>query len=224
MTEEEKQDHAERFETIIAITIAIVSLIAAYIGGWSALIESEATGARVSGVIATVNREKAKVTSSTWMFQDLRAYAEYQRLSTLAEVTTADAVAAQELGDAAGAQSLRQQALAYRTAANAAGTFFAEEYVNADGSFDEETYLEHQMRFEVRNRDVDPADDYQDAVELSEQAYSLVIVIRGLAISITLLIIAHITKSKMGLVWYGLGMIVFFGFIIYMANALQWIG
>ncbi len=223
MTEEEKQDHSERFEIIIAITIAIVSLIAAYLGGWSALIESEATGARVSGVIATVNREKAKVTSSTWMFQDLRAYAEYQRLSTLAEVTTADAVAAQELGDVAGAQSLRQQALAYRTAANAAGTFFAQEYVNADGSFDEETYLEHQMRFEVRNRDVDPEDDYQDAVELSEQAYSLVIVIRGLAIAITLLIIAHITKSKLRYAWFVGGLAVFAGFMVYMAIALGFI-
>ncbi len=158
------------------------------------------------------------------MFQDLRAYAEYQRLSTLAEVTTADAVAAQGLGDVAQAQSLSQQALAYRTAANAAGTFFAEEYVLPDGSFDEELYLEHQMRFEVRNRDVNPADDYIEAVTLLEESFALVIIIRGLAISITLMIIAHITKSKMRYAWFAGGLLVFIGFMVYMAYALNWIG
>jgi len=221
---EEQQDKSEWFETIIALTIAIVSLIAAFIGGWSALTESAASGAQISGVIATVNREKAKVTSHTWMFQDLRAYAEHQRLSTLAEITTADAVAAQEQGALEQAQSLRQQALAYRTGASAAGTFFAGEYVNPDGSFDEETYLEHQMRFEVRNRDVDPDDDYDEAVALFEEAFTLVIVIRGLAIAITLLILAHITKSKLRYSWFAGGLAVFAGFMAYMAYSLNWIG
>ena len=221
MTEDEKQDNSERFETIIALTIAIVSLIAAYIGGWSALTEGAAGGAQFNGVIAAVNLEKAKVTSNTWMFQDLRAYAEYQRLSTLAEVTTADAVAAQEVGDYAVAQSMRQQALAYRTAANAAGTFFANEYVLEDGSFDEQQYLEHQMRFEVRNRDVDPDDDYEEAVMLYEEAFSLVIVVRGLAIAITLMIMAHITKSKLRYAWFAGGLAVFIGFMAYMVYSLK---
>jgi len=222
--EEERQDTSEHFETIIALTIAIVSLIGAFLGGWSALTESEASGAQFNGVIAAVNREKAQVTSHTWMFQDLRAYTKYQRLSTLADVTTADAVAAQGVGDVAQAQSLRQQALAYRTAANAAGTFFASEYVLPDSSFDEELYLEHQMRFEVRNRDVDPEDDYQEAVDLLEDSFVLVVVIRGLAVAITLMIIAHITHSKLRYAWFAGGVAVFLGFMAYMAYAMKWIG
>lgn len=220
----EKQDHTERFETIITLTIAVVSVVMAFIGGWSSLTDDEASGAMKSGISAAINREKASVISHTWMFQDIRAYTEHQRLNTLVEVTTADAEAARLQGDDQQARALGQQVLSYRTEARAFGTFFAEEYVLPDGSFDEEQYLQHQMRFEVRNLDVNPEDDFQEALVVYDHAFTMVIVIRGLAVSVTALILARITKGRLRFGFYWLGLLVFIGFMFYMAFVLNWIG
>lgn len=221
MSDEAKEEtQSKNLDTAIAIAIAVISLVGALVAALAVSDTNTASGALEDAVFATVDREKANVIANTWMFQDLRAYVQHERLAALAQNTEAAAAEAEVRGDAALAKSLRDQAKSLRISATAEAKFYNAQYVLPDGSFDETTFIAHQLRFESRNHDVNPDDNMEAAKSYFSRGESLIVSVAGLAVSITFLILAQIvTAPKLRQGWFWLGVLVFVGMMIYTFGA-----
>ena len=212
----ESTDKSIPVETIITIAIAIISLTGAMMG--------ILTGGRSRAIIkyenqaiaAAINLEQADVISHTWMFQDLRAYAEYQRLSELSSLIDTEAEVAQARGDTSRAEILHEQAKEYRTAAQSKATFFAPEYVLPDGTFDENGFLANQMRFATRNLDTNPEVNFAKAEALIAETSVLMNGIYSFSFVVAFLIFAKVTKSKWRFVFLTIGCLLFIADLVYL--------
>mgnify|MGYP001585562798 CR=1 FL=1 len=215
-TETENESDSKTLDTAIAIGIAVVSLVAALVAALAVSDTNSAAGALEDAVFATVDREKANVIANTWMYQDLRAFVQHEKLAALAANTEAAAAEAAARGDAALAQSLRDQAQSLQVSANASEKFYNEQYVLPDGAFDEAAFIAHQLRLESRNRDVNPDDDIEAAETYFTRGESFVVSVAGMAVSITFLILAQIvTAPAVRKGWFWLGVVVFVGATVY---------
>jgi len=215
MSDEETQD---RLSDFIAIAIAVVSLITAGVGFLAGSYAGQISDAQESAVTAAVNRQQTSIIAHTWLYQDLRAYAEYQRLTALATTTETEAVSAQEFGDEVRANTLREQSQEYQTAAAAKATFFSPQYVLDDGSFDQKRFLADQLRFESRNLNTtDPELSFQAAEEASARLSALNAATYGFALVAAFLVIASLNEKRLRFLWLGgatLILILDLGFIL----------
>lgn len=201
MSDEESQD---RLSDFIAIAIAVVSLITAGVGFLSGSYAGQVGDAQENAVTAAVNRQQTSIIAHTWLYQDLRAYAEYQRLTALASTTETEAASAQTFGDEVRANTLREQSQEYQTAAAAKATFFSPQYVLDDGSFDRERFLADQLRFESRNLDTtDPELSFQAAEKASVRLGTLNAATYGFALVAAFLVIASLNEKRLRFLWLG---------------------
>jgi len=202
MSDEETKDKLSDF---IAIAIAVVSLITAGVGFLSGSYAGQVGEAQDSAVTAAVNRQQTSIIAHTWLYQDLRAYAEYQRLTALASTTESEALSAQALGDdEAHANTLREQSQEYQTAAAAKATFFSPQYVLDDGSFDQKRFLADQLRFESRNLDTtDPELSFQAAEKASVRVGVLNAATYGFALVAAFLVLASLNEKRLRFLWLG---------------------
>lgn len=201
MSDEETKDKLSDF---ISIAIVVVSLITAGVGFLSGSYAGQVGDAQDSAVTAAVNRQQTSIIAHTWLYQDLRAYAEYQRLTALASTTETEAVSAQTFGDEVRANTLREQSQEYQTAAAAKATFFSPQYVLDDGSFDRERFLADQLRFESRNLDTtDPELSFQAAEKASVRLGALNAATYGFALVAAFLVIASLNEKRLRFLWLG---------------------
>lgn len=201
MSDEETKDKLSDF---IAIAIVVVSLITAGVGFLSGSYTGQVGDAQENAVTAAVNRQQTSIISHTWLYQDLRAYAEYQRLTALANTTENEAESAQTIGDEVRANTLREQSQEYQTAAAAKATFFSPQYVLDDGSFDQKRFLADQLRFESRNLDTtDPELSFQAAEKASVRLGALNAVTYGFALVAAFLVIASLNEKRLRFLWLG---------------------
>jgi hypothetical protein len=201
MSDEEPKDKLSDF---IAIAIAVVSLITAGVGFLSGSYAGQVSDAQESAVTAAVNRQQTSIIAHTWLYQDLRAYAEYQRLTALAVTTESEAESAQTLGNEVHANTLREQSQEYQTAAAAKSTFFSPQYVLDDGSFDQKRFLADQLRFESRNMDTtDPELSFQAAEKASVRLGALNAATYGFALVAAFLVLASLNEKSLRLLWLG---------------------
>jgi len=64
----------ERFKTVVAVLIAIVSLAGAILAWRISTVDSEAADADVSGIVSIVSWQQARVASEADMYRNLRTY------------------------------------------------------------------------------------------------------------------------------------------------------
>ncbi|MBI3741950.1 MAG: hypothetical protein HY257_09390 [Chloroflexi bacterium] len=222
--EAEKPDEGNIFGTVITLTIAAIALFGVYFANFVGEVGGKASGALTDALAATVNREKAQVTSNTWLFQDLRAYTHQQILLALADAAQTDADAAESRKQSDTATILRDQAAGYRTEADAEGGFYSSSYVLADGTFDEKSFLEHQFRFESRNRNVNPAKEFEKAEFYFERRKSLDAPSLGLAFTLLFLVFAEMSKTRARYYWFGFSLLIFIVSMAYVVNGALTIG
>lgn len=197
-----------RFDTIVALSIAVVSVVSAVLVGVATLSSEVASDAERSALIASINREKADVSAHTELFQDMRAFAEFRALDALARETDAEAAEAEQRGEIEAATRLRDEAQANRAAADSMSAYFASAYLLDENSFDEETFVADVLQFEQSVNDLDPTDDVSKAEVFLNRGALISASVAGMTVSLFLLILAQISKRKIRYVWYAAGMFV----------------
>ncbi|MBC8505693.1 MAG: hypothetical protein ISR58_07650 [Anaerolineales bacterium] len=212
---EKSKENSIPIETMVTIAIAIIAFAGAMTGIISGGRARQIAIFEKKAIAASINREQAYVIAHTWMLQDLRAYAEYNRLNDLATITEAEAEMAFARGDEERADVLQEKVQEYRTAANAKATFFSEEYILPGGSFDEESFLTNQMRFESRNLDTNPQKNFEMAQQIIDKSSVLVTGIYLLSFVVVSLIFARVIKSNWRYLWVGVASVILIIDIIY---------
>ena len=212
----EKQDEKTvPVETLVTIAIAIIAFAGAMTGIISGARARQITKFEKKAIAASINREQAYVIAHTWMQQDLRAYAEYNRLNALASIAETEAELAIERGDEERTNILMEQVQEYRTAAAAKATFFSPEYVLPGGAFDEQGFLANQMRLESRNLDINPQKNFELAQQFIDKSSVLVTGIYMLSFVVVSLIFARVIKSNWRYLWVGIATLIFIADVIY---------
>lgn len=194
-----------KFDTVIALSIAAVSILEAIIVALAAFSSQAATDAQRSALIATINREKADVSAHTQLFQELRAYTDFRLLVALANEIEIDAQDAENRGEHEYAAQLRDEALVQWAAANTINRYYENVYVMEDETFDEQTFVQDAIQFDQLVNDHDPSDDIEQARLFLNRGSLLITAVVSLAVALFFLILAQISRRKIRYVWFGLG-------------------
>ena len=179
--EEDSEDEADRFQIIVAIMIAIVSLVGAAVGWQSTLIEDD--DADRSGLEAALNVETTRFINTAELFRHYRAYTSYTLNEELAEQLEEELLLASDVDASSEALFLQQSA-----AEDIVGTsqqFFPPRYLNRDGSYNTQRELGEAWAQAEQLMDLDPQAHFDEAD--SQRAKSSLIITNLVILTVSLL-------------------------------------
>ena len=189
------QSENPRFQTLIAVLIAMVTVTGAIVAWRAATIGSEADDAEREGLLSTIVRERVDATNRTWLYNDLRTFALYTEYQALADRLAQDAQDRREGGDDEEADRLEREAERYQALADNLRRFLFEGYITSEGTYDADAFLARRWAEAAREADLEPQDDLARADTLRFRAQQLVGGTIFLAAALLLLTLAQISRS-----------------------------
>ncbi|HHH40701.1 MAG TPA: hypothetical protein ENK56_01690 [Chloroflexi bacterium] len=189
------QSKSPRFQTLIAVLIAMATVTGAIVAWRAATISSEANDAEREGLLSTIVRERVDATNRTWLYNDLRTFALYTEYQALADRLAQDAQTYREAGDEDEADRLAREAERYRLLSDNLRRFLFEGYITSEGTYDADAFLARRWAEAARKADLEPQDDLALADTLRLRAQRLVGGTIFLASALLLLTLAQISRS-----------------------------
>lgn len=169
-----------RLETVVALLIAVVTVIGALIA-WRASVADDGAGdADFAGLRASLNAEETRALNAVDAYEHYGAYTDYWRYRALGD-ELADAVVA---APAEAADALdRQRAEAYDLA-DANQDLFPNRFLNRDGTYSVARETGEAWADAAREQDLNPEPQYAEADKLRTKSNQLLgtITLLGLAL------------------------------------------
>ncbi len=144
---------ADRFQTAMAILIALVTLAGAALASRAALVSVAAGDEDFYGLTATLNAEETKALNTLTMYGNYRAYTAYTRYNVLGDLISEDLDKVTD--DAQHAPLTREMQMAWALAV-AVNDFFPARYLNRDGQYDVERELGEAWAEAAMKKDLYP--------------------------------------------------------------------
>ena len=163
--EEGEEETADPFGTWVAILIALVTLVGAWVGWGIGNVYGEASGEQSAGLSASLNVESTLTNSSVALYKEYRVFTEYARHQTLADLQADDIQ-----GESASVLPARKTDDADLAAVQL--PFFLTRYLTRNGEYDRPRQLGEAWAEAAQRVDLDPAphfviaDAWQSKVEL----------------------------------------------------------
>jgi hypothetical protein len=164
----------DRFQTAMAIMIALVTLFGAALASRTALVGVQAGDEDFYGLTATLNAEETKAVNTTTLYGNYRAYTAYTRYNELGNLISADL---DEVADAQEREALTRQMNAAWSLAVAVNYFFPTRYLNRDGGYDTERELGEAWAEAASQKDLYPEPHFALADSLRAKVSRLLIII-----------------------------------------------
>ena len=171
-------EEGDRFQTIMAIMIAIVTLVGAVIAWRAAVAHINAGDADFAGLSAALNAEETLTLTNNTFHRHYRAYTSF----------SGNDVFSNNLDGVPRVQTLRN------TAQSSAATdrlFFPNRYLNRDGSYAGDRQVGEAWAEASQIRDLDPAPHFGEADQARLKTNWLVGIFIGLALSLLFFTIAE---------------------------------
>lgn len=146
--EEEEEDEEEPFKMWMAILIAIVTLVGAWMGWVTAGISGVAGDSLSGGMDAVINAESTLTLNSIALYKHYRAFTDYARYQATADLLTQEAAAQ---SDAASARKSDADDLAAVQL-----PFFLSRYLTRDGAYNSRRELGEAWAETEQKMDLDP--------------------------------------------------------------------
>lgn len=212
------ESRTDRFETVVAVLIALVSTVIALVASQSAVASGNATSAQHDGVLAKINLERVDGSSWALIAHNERAFSVYRTNRDLYTLTIDYATKAEGAGNQAQGTTLRQEAARQLEDSNNAFRFVNSDYLVKDStgeytSFDEQNFINDQRQSASISEDIASDNSFAEANRLRTQSLSLGISLLGWFISLMFLTWAEITKSALRWLWLAGGVLVALGLI-----------
>ncbi|MCB0036054.1 MAG: hypothetical protein KDE51_18615 [Anaerolineales bacterium] len=153
----EEEEEGDRFQIIVAIMIAIVSLVGAAVAWQSTLIEDD--DADREGLNAALNLETTNIINEASLYSNYRVYTTYTINEELQEQIAADF---EDASPAVQPNLAREQTEAFDRAATSR-LFFPSRYLNRDGSYDIERQLGEELAQAGQLLDLDAQAHFDEA-------------------------------------------------------------
>jgi hypothetical protein len=164
----------DRFQTAMAIMIAVVTLLGAALASRTALVGVEAGDEDFYGLAASLNAEETKAVNTTTMYGNYRAYTAYTRYNELGNLISDDLA---DVTDETEVDALTHQMNVAWSLAVAVNYFFPTRYLNRDGRYDVDRELGEEWAEAAFKKDLYPDPHFAAADGLRSKVGRLLIII-----------------------------------------------
>jgi hypothetical protein len=192
---------SNRLETLVAILIAVVTVIGAVVA-WRASVADDGAGdADFAGLRASLNAEETRALNAVNAYEHYGAYTTYWRYNALGDALAEEI----ELAPEAAVEALdRQRAEAYDLA-DANQDLFPNRFLNRDGTYSVAREMGQAWADAAREKDLYPDPQYAEADQLRTKSNRLLgsITILGVALVAFTLVETVGGRLKMALVLLG---------------------
>jgi hypothetical protein len=195
-------DNEERLETILAILIAIVAVIAGLVA-WRASVADDGSGdAEYAGLRANVNAEETRTLNAVNAYQNYGAYVSYWRnwrLAGLLQGQIAEAETDEE------AEALAFQLADANNLANAARPLVETRFLNRDGSYNVSREMGERWADAAKEKDMEYEGQFKEADTLAGKSLSLLFALTILSIAPIFYSLIESVSGKIKMVMLGVG-------------------
>ena len=182
-----KENNGSRFKTIMALMMALVTILGAFVAWRAVLADDEAGDTDPLGWNATIATEETLTLQNARHYQNYGSYTAYLRYSELGDLIDDDLPKSPRTQTAA---LERQRAEAWDTAGTISD-FFPLRYINHDGSYNSARELGEAWADAQQTRDLDPDRHYQKADKLRDKSNRLFVILIGFALSLWIFTLAE---------------------------------
>jgi len=200
---QEPQEANNRFQTINALLLALVTLLGAFVA-WRASVAADASGDEaLAGIIATIDAEETRAINNITLYENYRAFTTYTRYNTLGNAIEADL---EKITDETEAATLdRQMREAWDTAESSS---FPHRYLNRDGTYNTQRELGEAWADAARKKDIYPDPHFQTADRMQSKSNWLIVIVTALAGALVAYTVAEVLeKFSIRYVAMGLGVV-----------------
>ncbi|MBP7962775.1 MAG: hypothetical protein KBG20_00405 [Caldilineaceae bacterium] len=181
--EENDEEANDSFGTWVAILIAIVTLVGAWVGWSIGTVYDEASDQHSAGLSATLNVESTLTNNTVSLYKEYRVYTEYTRYQTLADLQA-------EQDQAAASGGLPARKTDDDDLAAVQLPFFLTRYLTRDGVYDKKRQLGEAWAEAAQRVDLDPFPHFAEADQWQAKTEALVALFIVLSLSLLLLTLA----------------------------------
>ena len=203
--QQEEEERGDRFKTLVAILIAIVSLAGAALAYRITLAAGNAADADVTGIVSTINLHQARVASEAELYRDLRAYLQGRVHNQLSH----DLFAERDeypAGDPAQDRLWDEAWIETRIAeAYLNEIYVPPEHLRPDGSYDGQAALNLAMAHRALELDFDRERHFAEADRLRSKVQLLIGVALVLGVVLLFYTLAEVTQRAAKYVFLVLG-------------------
>ena len=208
---ESQNEKPDRLKTMIAVLLAVVTVIAAVVAWRAAVASDEAGNADFSGLAATLNGEEARALNAIAAYEDLRAYTDYVRYNETGNAL-ADALADAPEDEQTALE--RQMREAWDLATEIQERFFENRYVNADGTYDLPRELDELWADDTLDKDVFPEPHFTRSDRLRAKSTTLVSILIALGAALVLFTLANALTRAVRYALATVGTLILLGSIV----------
>ena len=200
----EPEEKESKLETIVAILIAIVTVIGAVVA-WRASVAADSAGdADFAGLQASLNAEETRALNNVNAYEHYGAYVNYRRYLNLGNAIADDLANDPSTPEDQAFMLDRQRAEAYDLS-NANQTLFPNRFLNRDGSYSVTRELGEAWADAAKQKDLDPDPHYAEADGLRQKTNLLLATLSLLAIGLVFFTLVEAADERLQMIMVGLG-------------------
>jgi hypothetical protein len=198
---EARTERGQRLETIVAILIAVVTVIGAVVA-WRASVADDGAGdADFAGLRASVLSEQTKALNDVNAYESYGAYTNYKRYQELGDLLEADEANA----PAEEVALLERQRADNHDLSISNQRLFPNKFLDRDGSYNVKRQLGEMWADAAKENDLNPGPQFAEADQLRTKANSLLVAVAILAVALVFYTLVEAVGSRMKYLLTALG-------------------
>lgn len=201
----------ERFKSLTAILIALVTILGASAVCLSTVAVSQASDEDFLGMSAAIDAQRAEVINQVNAYEHYRAFTSYRRYLELGNLLLDQASTVEE---AIAAQLDSQRLELWGLAGEMRHTFFLPRYLEQDGTYDIKRELDEAWAEDMQGDDLNPGPHFERSDSLRRRSAFLAGDMIVFALSFWFLTLAQVTETRWKYLWSTLGILAGLGGIL----------
>ncbi|MFL5804345.1 MAG: hypothetical protein ACJ8CR_21705 [Roseiflexaceae bacterium] len=198
---ESTAEQSQRLETIVAILIAIATVIGAVVAWRSSVADDGAGDADFAGLRASVRAEETRALNYVNGYENYGSYLNYRRYNDLGDLLEADAANADEQT----ASQLERQRADNHDLSLSSERLFPNKFLDRDGSYNLKRQLGEMWADAAKENDLNPDPQFVEAEQLRSKANWLLVAVTILAVALVFYTLVESFGKHMQYVMVALG-------------------
>src|SRR6185295_7169277 len=198
---ESTAERSQRLETVVAILLAIATVIGAVVAWRSSVADDGAGDADFAGLRAAVRAEDTRALNYVDAYENYGAYTNYRRYNDLGDLLAADQATAPEQA----ATELERQRADNHDLSISNQRLFPNKFLDRDGSYNLNRQLGEMWADAAKENDLNPDPQFVEADQLREKANLLLAAVAVLAVALVFYTLVETFGDRMKYAMVGLG-------------------
>ncbi|MBC8160398.1 MAG: hypothetical protein H7Z42_04190 [Roseiflexaceae bacterium] len=192
---------SQRLETVVAILIAVATVLGALIAWRSSIAEDGAGDADFAGLRASVSAEETRALNYVNAYENFGAYANYKRYQELGNLVEEDQASASEEE----ALVLERERADSQDLSISSQRLFPNKFLDRDGSYNVNRQLGEMWADAAKENNLNPDPQFAEAEQLRGKSTSLLVAATVLAIALVFYTLVEAFGARMQYVMAALG-------------------